>query len=1105
MDTRLSEGAKQFLFRQLEVKTWIEEAIGKKLPEMTSPRSFQQALQNGDVLCTLAQKVKEDSLKHFHPNPSQPKKIKENILYFLAAVQSMGLPRHLLFSVDDLYLNRNFFRVVECLDNFALLTEHFKKDDLPQLKEIVPTASPKWTLDQINQAIQDMGNGRTLKPRATMKQIVRTKQNQETNVRKSLALAPNPVQMTRHFQNLNQDQKNRVTKGVIGLQAFARGKIMVRRYEKRITDHAYRTRVVQEILSSEVIYCRNLIVMNECYYKPLLDAVANGRQFIKPENLKILFPDSIQVIINFNKQFLESLEPRIISWTSFQCIGDIFLRFASFMKCYTQYIKDCTSALDMFKKTKAGNKDFAKFLWECKENPETMSLELDSFLILPVQRMPRYALLLQDLVKHTWKDHQDFRDLTVALQSINQVSNYINEKKRESESQTKIVELQKKFQGKFDNLVDPSRRFVRQDELTLVHGTKAKERDIFLFNDKLLVTKEVGNLLAKNGWKVLKELSLEFLTFEDTSPFSIVFLEDGVPGDKIVFTSKDEKESWVQDFKRCKEENEDRQAKQREIILRQAQEKAQQIKSQFGGHYLNTAPEDLVAKIYEQDELRRANSDDLREEGDEGSSPKGTIRPGSTRAYGSATYSDKSFIGNPGSEVPPGRRSRRGPSRDLDHSTEDAENSKEKYDSLRRNQDKEEKEKKRKEKEEREKERKEKEEEEKKEKERKEKEEKEKREKEKEDKEKEKLERKRLKDKDKEKEKEKDRKDREDKEKERKEREDKEKKEQDEKDEKERKEREEKEKKEEKEREDKEKEKKDEKDREDKKKDEKERETKLKFQVDEKDESHKKKMTFMSARQQMAKFKEKASGKFGTLRSGKHISTSEEDVTQPQASPAPAPSAAPAAPSALSPTHIRRRSKSEGNINSPDVPSAAPAAPTAPTTFSPQTHRKGTISLAGKKPPPMPLSAVLSASSPASEGKSAPASGAHSFFAPRERGGTMRKPSLQPSEVVRPASPSSPRKEIPKTFVPLPKVTSPPVLNSTPSQIQLGSSRAASPPQSTPKSAPVMPNAKIATALRSRTNTSPAQFDGGKKCPKCDASFSSNARICTQCGHKFAM
>jgi hypothetical protein len=59
---------------------------------------------------------------------------------------------------------------------------------------------------------------------------------------------------------------------------------------------------------------------------------------------------------------------------------------------------------------------------------------LDSFLIMPVQRIPRYILLLSELKKHTPSDHPDYPKITEAWTSMQEVANYVNEKKRESES-----------------------------------------------------------------------------------------------------------------------------------------------------------------------------------------------------------------------------------------------------------------------------------------------------------------------------------------------------------------------------------------------------------------------------------------------------------------------------------------------------------------------------------------------------------------------------------------------------------------------------------------------------------------------------------------------
>lgn len=45
---------------------------------------------------------------------------------------------------------------------------------------------------------------------------------------------------------------------------------------------------------------------------------------------------------------------------------------------------------------------------------------------MPVQRITRYALLLQDLLKSTWKGHRDYANLEAALQKMKEtVENFL--------------------------------------------------------------------------------------------------------------------------------------------------------------------------------------------------------------------------------------------------------------------------------------------------------------------------------------------------------------------------------------------------------------------------------------------------------------------------------------------------------------------------------------------------------------------------------------------------------------------------------------------------------------------------------------------------------
>ncbi len=47
--------------------------------------------------------------------------------------------------------------------------------------------------------------------------------------------------------------------------------------------------------------------------------------------------------------------------------------------------------------------------------PQFRRLSINDFLIKPVQRLPKYVILLKDLLKHTPKDHPDYNNITKAL------------------------------------------------------------------------------------------------------------------------------------------------------------------------------------------------------------------------------------------------------------------------------------------------------------------------------------------------------------------------------------------------------------------------------------------------------------------------------------------------------------------------------------------------------------------------------------------------------------------------------------------------------------------------------------------------------------------
>jgi len=779
-----------YLNRQYELREWIEKVFKKPTLDPSGAKSqdspdwdLRKLLQNGVIVCQLMKIIVPDSIPHIHEASNLSSfKGKENISHFINAVEEFGVPRHRLFEVNDLFLGRNFFKVVECIehvgaiaqakglvqhqlcevDTTVTVTEAPKKAPIAPVRTLRPGASgiktssdgvPKpgavqpdssfildkrrsWTEAQLKQAEQELSSVGGWRPRIKAMQLQQAQRN-SANVRKSIAL--NQIMLSSHLQaQADADQKVgpkvrgtidsktilSVEKSISMFQAMVRGRIARRKFQKRLTDAAYREKIVREILETEEVYVANLTIVIKNVLNPLKECIKQGKPIIKMETLRVIFSDCIEVILNYNLKLLQDLRDRVNAWGPNQAIGDIFLQFGSFLKVYTQYVKDQPKAQAMFDKKKT-KKKFNQWLWERKQARE-ITMELDSYLILPIQRVPRYTLLLDNLGKHTWPEHPDYINLRKAAAQVADVANYINERKRDRENIDKITVIMKRITGKFENLAaDPRRRFVMEGSITVIDyletensansspndtlskstsseslnsankQMKPKDRNMYLFNDKLLLTKSNSfpSLLrsmttATEKFKLIFDVAtISFKEEQHPTTFSIyshdilTYVANGQPSnmdsDKllliVVTSSKEERDQWVTTFQRYKSELLKQISRSHEIALKQSQDKADEAKNalaeQYGLHTpaTSTPPkESTLAARLKRAATMTGNRSKLREaktalhgstSSDDSPHATNTSDPhGSSSPNGSFLDESESVVSSPGSSAPNSRR-----------------------------------------------------------------------------------------------------------------------------------------------------------------------------------------------------------------------------------------------------------------------------------------------------------------------------------------------------------------------------------------------------------------------------------------------------------------
>jgi len=255
-------------------------------------------------------------------------------------------------------------------------------------------------------------------------------------------------------------------------------------YLKRSRWQVERTYIVQEIMSTEETYVRVLGMLINDVYDPVLVSLKTDEPLLESNVVKSLFPEGhIKILQSAHSDFIPDLKNRVENWSPQQIIGDIFNNTCKFLRLYTKYAETFTEVEEILEGLKK-EKRFMHFLRDKWPDKGDVILYLRSLLITPVQRIPRYQLLLDSLYKKTWPSHRDYAALGSALNEMKNTAQYVNDKAKEGDKTKKLITIESSLIGLKKPLAAAARKFIKEG--ILYHRTEKgewKKRYFFLFND----------------------------------------------------------------------------------------------------------------------------------------------------------------------------------------------------------------------------------------------------------------------------------------------------------------------------------------------------------------------------------------------------------------------------------------------------------------------------------------------------------------------------------------------------------------------------------------------------------------------------------------------
>ncbi|XP_012881884.1 PREDICTED: FYVE, RhoGEF and PH domain-containing protein 3 isoform X2 [Dipodomys ordii] len=268
--------------------------------------------------------------------------------------------------------------------------------------------------------------------------------------------------------------------------------------------------IAQELLHTEETYVKRLHLLDQVFCTQLTEAGI-------PQEVTTGIFSNISSIYRFHGQFLlPELQTRITEeWDTNPRLGDILQKLAPFLKMYGEYVKNFDRAMGLVSTWTQRSLPFKDVIHSIQKQEVCGNLTLQHHMLEPVQRVPRYELLLKDYLKRLPRDAPDRKDAERSLELISTAANHSNAAIRKMEKMHKLLEVYEQLGGEED-IVNPANELIKEGQiqkLSAKNGT-AQDRHLFLFNSMVLYCVPKLRLMGQK-FSVREKMDISDLQVQD--------------------------------------------------------------------------------------------------------------------------------------------------------------------------------------------------------------------------------------------------------------------------------------------------------------------------------------------------------------------------------------------------------------------------------------------------------------------------------------------------------------------------------------------------------------------------------------------------------------
>eukprot|EP01136_Pigoraptor_vietnamica_P016366 Opistho-1_new@60298 len=431
-------------------------------PDATAVQ-FAFALQDGYVLCSLLERLVPGAVPVLHHAPTLQFLCYENINNFVeGCAKHLGIKQSDLFQADDLFYATNFEKVL-----FAL-----------------------WRVSESRQAIA-LG----LAP-IVHREVKGRGASAATAEEESLYM--NLPSLLERSLSARQDAYAHLRPDEMygNVEEFYDSVAKAQKAAAPPPGVDKRRFVLTELVETERSYCEDLRVLCDIF-QPAVSRLP----FVTADDCATIF-SNIPELRALHLRMLAAMEAALASPAN-ERVGPVFVESADELLKYGPYCANIPDAvakvhqlLDDVKSpyTEAQQREFNVAHKEAKRAAKT-GFALNDLVNVPMQRILRYPLLLNELIKYTSTKHPDFQGLMSSLAAIKDVAAYINEAKRDRDNLRMIERLEQRLDGYEGLPLKSFGKLLKDGDLSvrLPSENKIRPRYLFLFETAFLVCQPKSN------------------------------------------------------------------------------------------------------------------------------------------------------------------------------------------------------------------------------------------------------------------------------------------------------------------------------------------------------------------------------------------------------------------------------------------------------------------------------------------------------------------------------------------------------------------------------------------------------------------------------------